>query len=982
MVDTNIEKLVMALKFASSSDVKEMKEAEGFLKQRKALPEYLVQLLMISQNVELGNSIRLLAAIQLKNFVEINWKFGPDEQHNKSLVFNPTDDIIVISDKEKTLFRKEIISVIGNCENKTILKTLVESVSQPIKYDLKTWQEEFVAGIAQLLDSKKEEKIYAGLSIFYQASKLYEYDTKKDIYKNILTGFFNGFTTFADNLKDKLDNEIGMIILKKILKIVLKSIQSEMPGYLLDNSNFERWLVILLTIIDNLKGSDVNTSEENMVTNYWKVGVHATLIINRLYQKYIYILGNESEVLKNFSNNLSKKYSKEVLKVMFALLEKSKGTKFPDKIICMAFKFFTAMIKKGLLIEEFTPRISLLLDNFIVHNIMLSKKDLSLRKEDHKDYILKQFDYSLTFHDKRFACCQFIKVLAEYGVYDINTKKVVGLPFFKTIFDYVKILFQNYEKEAQEGKSPSPLIKEAAMTILETISPVVLTQVNSNEIEELIKLYVLKELNVENTVSLSGVVKEKACFVIKVYSKIEYQDHALLESIVKNLCNLLSDQDLSIRIFTSLTLPHLMNKPYVLGLLQNYIKNLLEVYLNLMNQIDLEELLTGLEQIIDKFGDGVKDYAIELTQELVRQFDRLIHTNIEEDGGEAQMAAEGVLTALQRIIIICSNNDKLLDQIEVIVSPVIRYGFSSEGFEVLDDVIETVRILLSKPSKISQTTWSYFTCINFSIIGDEDENKTVLAQYPGTSLEGIAYDNLSDVLSLLHLYITRDPETLLTSVDSFKFPHVDRLFQTLYQIFKNGTITNDYEGSVHATRCLISFFDSIILINSKGGSLNVNKQAEEVLNLISTTLLKLSPKHSHYKTVLLQLLSSLLLYNTNLTMDVLFKLKVIENIISIWFNHIPELRMEYQLNKNLYGLTCLINIISLYSQYNIKSNEILPVLMEKVVYVSDKIYKSQEKKQNKKEEKEDDGEDALDRCLALVSLSIIFKGEAEYGQRK
>ena len=58
------------------------------------------------------------------------------------------------------------------------------------------------------------------------------------------------------------------------------------------------------------------------------------------------------------------------------------------------------------------------------------------------------------------------------------------------------------------------------------------------------------------------------------------------------------------------------------------------------------------------------------------------------------MAAEGVLTAIQRIIQICSNKENIIKQIEEIVSPVIKYGLPSEGFEFLDDVLEILKTIL------------------------------------------------------------------------------------------------------------------------------------------------------------------------------------------------------------------------------------------------------------------------------------------------
>ena len=76
---------------------------------------------------------------------------------------------------------------------------------------------------------------------------------------------------------------------------------------------------------------------------------------------------------------------------------------------------------------------------------------------------------------------------------------------------------------------------------------------------------------------------------------------------------------------------------------------------------------------------------------------------------------------------------------------------------------------------ISQLTWSYFTSINFSIIGPDDENEKVIAEFPETALEGIGYDSLGDLLGLLSNYINKDPVTLLSVKDETGKLYLDRV---------------------------------------------------------------------------------------------------------------------------------------------------------------------------------------------------------------
>ena len=56
----------------------------------------------------------------------------------------------------------------------------------------------------------------------------------------------------------------------------------------------------------------------------------------------------------------------------------------------------------------------------------------------------------------------------------------------------------------------------------------------------------------------------------------------------------------------------LINNPTVFKFLKPALKNILEVYLKLMNEIESEELVSALEEIVKHFKDDIEPYAVEL----------------------------------------------------------------------------------------------------------------------------------------------------------------------------------------------------------------------------------------------------------------------------------------------------------------------------------------------------------------------------------
>eukprot|EP00340_Litonotus_pictus_P012728 CAMPEP_0170535788 /NCGR_PEP_ID=MMETSP0209-20121228/101788_1 /TAXON_ID=665100 ORGANISM="Litonotus pictus, Strain P1" /NCGR_SAMPLE_ID=MMETSP0209 /ASSEMBLY_ACC=CAM_ASM_000301 /LENGTH=613 /DNA_ID=CAMNT_0010837087 /DNA_START=1431 /DNA_END=3272 /DNA_ORIENTATION=+ len=532
-------------------------------------------------------------------------------------------------------------------------------------------------------------------------------------------------------------------------------------------------------------------------------------------------------------------------------------------------------------------------------------------------------------------------------------------------------MFDKYELEKTSGKNPDPLIKESIMHIFETISVPVKANRKAEEIEQVLRKYIFPEID-DSQSKPHSLLQERAVFVIKSYCSIEFKDYSLLKAITESLCKMLVHNDLSVRVITSITLPSLMKKKEVIQLLEVYVKNLLQEYLKLMNQIDLEELLVGLKNIIDHFGDKVLDFAVDLTKELSIQFDRLIHINIEDDNGESQLAAEGVIRAIGKIVNICSSKEELILQIEKIIQPIINYTLSGEGFEYLDEGLEIVKILVQNPSTVSNITWSYFTPINFSIIGDETENNLVLKDYPETALEGIGYDSLQDELYVLSLFFKKDIKSLISCKDQYGFLYVDRLFQTVNQIIKNCKGDIDVSNSVVCCLIFSHLLDKCSTMNlqnpNQSKMFNIDSYAEIIVEFVIDTLLRV--KQLTYKIGLFGVLSSAILYDPVLICNQAIKKAALDKVTTIWLTFVDSLKGKKDIRRNIVGLsTLLIAIPSTQSSINSNLVSNYTIILRKTYLLMAKFDKLNDKVPEDHLDEEEE-EDDFERNLKLAKQNM------------
>jgi hypothetical protein len=384
-----------------------------------------------------------------------------------------------------------------------------------------------------------------------------------------------------------------------------------------------------------------------------------------------------------------------------------------------------------------------------------------------------------------------------------------------------------------------------------------------------------------------------------------------------------------------------------------------------MNEIDFEELLIGLETIIEHFGESISDYAVDLCKELTRQFNRLVKVSVEEDNGEGQMAAEGAITALNRVVSVVSNNHNIFTQIEIIIDSVVKYTLSQEGFEMLDNGLELIRTVLSKSAKPTSLTWSYFTLLCYSLIGDDDENKEILSKYPDSQLEGIGYESMTEILVILHLFISKDPMSFMTLDDLTGKKYIERFFLTTNQIITNSKGSKDiYEVRINIIRCYIAFVDSFTFFNSHGSSFDIQVFVEHMIKFTLTDLKRLKKVHFSYKSSLLQLISSCFLFNSLLSLTIISNSHDSEYLLSQWLSHLLELKKEFHISKALFGLISLLSLYNDFQRFGLDPTRHGLVVFEKIVFSSDVIVKQRSKvKAGLNKEEGDEKDDKLEEFL-------------------
>lgn len=191
---------------------------------------------------------------------------------------------------------------------------------------------------------------------------------------------------------------------------------------------------------------------------------------------------------------------------------------------------------------------------------------------------------------------------------------------------------------------------------------------------------ILKEAVFQDLTSENEYLKYRACWMYGMCSRIPTEDEHRLEA-GKILFRLMhDDENMAIKITSSTSLYKNLRNETMKEAFKSELSSILEAYLGLMDTIDNEELISGLEEVVSIYDDCIEPFAIVLCEKIVENFKKM--TEQEKDEGEfgtSGMATSGLVVTIRSIINSCKNNVEVLLKIEPVIFPMVVNSLTPDG---------------------------------------------------------------------------------------------------------------------------------------------------------------------------------------------------------------------------------------------------------------------------------------------------------------
>lgn len=273
-------------------------------------------------------------------------------------------------------------------------------------------------------------------------------------------------------------------------------------------------------------------------------------------------------------------------------------------------------------------------------------------------------------------------------------------------------------------------------------------------------------------------MKHRCAWVYSRFAGAQLVPTEITEQVLKRTCQLIVDPELPVRYSAALALSRFLKWEVSKVLLASEIKNLLTIFLKLIEDTDSEEVIESLESIISVFPQQMHPFAFELTTILIGNFEKYIQDKKDDNN----LPAFSTLNTIAKIVEVVSDNVETLIKLGSALKPSLeKMIFLKDYTEEFCNIL--VGLLYFTPVNTMSELYSIFESMWKAVLGLAGEECLI---DPG---------NTEEIFPCFANFITKFPGKTLENlqfiiVNTCKMLHVDEDFmflscQILLVLFEN-----------------------------------------------------------------------------------------------------------------------------------------------------------------------------------------------------
>ncbi|KAK9447630.1 armadillo-type protein [Limtongia smithiae] len=857
--------------FASTLDVNPniRRQAELQLSEASKAPGFIIACLDIVQ-AQPSSSVQVSAAVYLKNKVARNWEF--DEYPNA----------VAINEAEKPAFRERLIPAIISAHQQT-RQHLQSILNKVVGYDYPQKWPSFLEHTLQLLNSPDPQHIYAGLVCLSELCKAYRWrnhEARGD-FEKVIQGAFPLALQVGNRLLTE-NNEMAGEMMRLVLKCYRAAIAIELSPVLRAQDTLVAWGNLMLQVVGkDLPADSVPEDEEDREDcPWWKAKKWAYRNLNRLFVKYGVPTSSSPDTNDEadmFAAAFAENFAPQILNAYLRQIDMWVGKTLwlSQPAVNSMLEYLDQSVRVKSTWTILKTHVESLVSQVVFPLLCLTQGDLDNFENEPVEYIHKRIDYFEQSPTADISATNFFVSLVEHR------RKLTFNPVLAFINGVIVEQQQNNLDEAHAIR------KEGALRMITSIAHVILGKKSpvAGIMESFFVTYVFPDFQ-----SPYGFLRVRACELVNRFSEAEFKDPNNISFIYNSVVACLNDQYLPVQVEAALALQGLAQHESIKEAISANIKTIMGKFMELTKKIDIDSLISVMEEFVDMFSKELAPFAVELAEQLRDQFLRLLSEVLEKQNTEPEnfddsmlypdyddkaMAALGIVNTMTTLLMNLDHSPETVMQVEPCIFPVIGAILESGQTDMYTEAFDLIDSSSYGMKRISPSMWSLFGVLHQAF-------KTTAADY---------FDELLPAFENYVLYGAEEMKTNPTHINMF----ID-IINTVYE----KTDTYGINDRISAGRLV-----QTMLINLRGVlDEYISYFIGVAMSRLGDSACQSEPK---YLVSLLEIVICCIYYNPTVAFQILEERRETVQFFNVWFTNIS--RFTYVHDKKL-SILAIVTVLS------------------------------------------------------------------------
>ncbi|XP_073203636.1 importin-7 isoform X2 [Lepidochelys kempii] len=845
--------------------------AERQLNEAHKSVNFVSTLLQITMSEQLDLPVRQAGVIYLKNMITQYW---PDRETTPGEI-----PPYSIPEEDRHCIRENIVEAIIHSPE-LIRVQLTTCIHHIIKHDYPNRWTAVVEKIGFYLQSDNSACWLGILLCLYQLVKNYEY--KKPEERSPLIAAMQHFLPvlkdrFIQLLSDPSDQSV--LIQKQIFKIFYALVQYTLPLELINQQNLTEWIEILKTVVDrDVPAETLQVDEDDRPElPWWKSKKWALHILARLFERYG-SPGNVSKEYNEFAEVFLKAFAVGVQQVLLKVLYQYKEKQYmAPRVLQQTLNYINQGVSHAVTWKNLKPHIQGIIQDVIFPLMCYTDADEELWQEDPYEYIRMKFDVFEDFISPTTA--------AQTLLFTACSKRKEVLQ--KTMGFCYQILTE---------PNADPRKKDGALHMIGSLAEILLKKkIYKDQMEYMLQNHVFPLFSSE-----LGYMRARACWVLHYFCEVKFKSDQNLQTALEltRRC-LIDDREMPVKVEAAIALQVLIsNQEKAKEYITPFIRPVMQALLHIIRETENDDLTNVIQKMICEYSEEVTPIAVEMTQHLAMTFNQVIQTGPDEEGSDDKaVTAMGILNTIDTLLSVVEDHKEITQQLEGICLQVIGTVLQQHVLEFYEEIFSLAHSLTCQ--QVSAQMWQLLPLV-FEVFQQD------------------GFDYFTDMMPLLHNYVTVDTDTLLSDT---------KYLEMIYSMCKKvltGVAGEDAE--CHAAKLL-----EVIILQCKGRGIDqcIPLFVEAALERLTREV-----KTSELRTMCLQVAIAALYYNPHLLLNTLENLRFPNNVepvtnhfITQWLNDVDCFLGLHDRKMCVLGLCALIDLEQIPQVLNQVSGQILPAFI-------------------------------------------------------